>query len=306
MSAAGAARAACRAVLGAALIGIVASVSVSTARAQVSASASAEAVQVPSLERTGGVPIELPGVWFGAPQATGPAPAVILLHGCGGTRSTTQSERLASRYRDYAHLLNQEGVHALVIDSFLARGEREVCTQRAGSRRITQANRRLDVLGAIQWLAARADVQTRHIGLLGWSHGGSAVLASINGSQADVAQGPVRAAFAIAFYPGCEAELRRGFTSATPLLLLLGGSDDWTAPGPCIELADRAGGIRPRVEVYEGAYHGFDGNAPLRLRTDVPNGIRPGAGVHVGGHPQARERARQAWLTFLRERLASR
>jgi dienelactone hydrolase len=52
---------------------------------------------------------------------------------------------------------------------------------------------------------------------------------------------------------------------------------------------------------YEGAYHGFDGTAPVRLRKDVPNGVNPGAGVHVGGDRAAREASARRLQQFLND-----
>jgi hypothetical protein len=57
----------------------------------------------------------------------------------------------------------------------------------------------------------------------------------------------------------------------------------------------------PPRESYEGAHQGFDGTAPLRLRRDVPNGVNPGRGVHVGAHPEARAAARARLERSLRE-----
>ena len=54
------------------------------------------------------------------------------------------------------------------------------------------------------------------------------------------------------------------------------------------------------IEVYEGAYHGFDSTSPVRVRNDV---IRRGQPVHVGGHPPARERAYARIREFLGKHL---
>jgi len=40
------------------------------------------------------------------------------------------------------------------------------------------------------------------------------------------------------------------------------------------------------------------------VRTDVPNGVHPGQGVHVGPDPAAREDANRKLAAFLREMLA--
>ena len=279
---------------------VIAPVAAAERGAEPGAERGGQAVRVPSLdlERAGGRPVELPATWFAAPAAAAPMPALVLLHGCGGLFERRGSRALALRYTEMAAFLNQLGVHALVTDSLTPRGERELCTQRNGERKVTQLNRRRDALGALAWLAAQPGVDRARIGVLGWSNGGSAVLAATNLAHPEVARAPARAHLAVAFYPGCEAELKRGYQPAAPLLMLLGEADDWTAAAPCKELAaaaiGHAGAPPPQWEAYEGAYHGFDGTAPVRLRRDVPNGAHPGQGVHVGAQPEAQPEARAA------------
>ena len=259
-------------------------------------------VEVPSLDRIDGVAVQLVGHWFeAAGGGGGRRPAVLLLHGCGGAYDAKGA--LASRMRDYAALLNAEGWHVLVLDSLTTRGVAELCTRPIGARPVTQQHRRLDALGALTWLAQRADVDTTRLSLVGWSHGGSAVLAATNERQLDVARLAVRPRAAVAFYPGCSAELKRGHRPVSPLLVLVGERDDWTAAAPCTELAAQSGGAT-RTVVYADAFHGFDGTAPPRLRRDVPGGVNPGQGVTVGGNPAAREASRREMLDFLRARLA--
>ncbi len=248
-----------------------------------------------SLDRApDGDPVRLMADWF--PVAAVPAPAVVLLHGCGGAYDG--KGRLTRRMRDYAAWLNAQGVHALVLDSLGPRGEREICTQRLGQRRITQANRRLDALAALNWLAARPEARADRLGLVGWSNGGSTVLAATNRAHADVDRARVEPVFAVAFYPGCEADLKRGYRPVAPLLLMVGEADDWTSAEPCRQLAAAAGDA-VEFHAFAGAFHGFDGEAPVRLRRDVPNGAHPGAGVHVGGDAAARERSRELLAAFL-------
>jgi dienelactone hydrolase len=257
------------------------------------------AVEVPSLDAPAAVPVQLPGHWFAA-DAGSNRPAVVLLHGCGGAHDG--KGRLDRRFVDYAAMLNAEGWHALVLDSLTPRGEKELCTQRTGARRVTQAQRRLDALGALQWLAAQPGVDRQRLVLLGWSNGGSTVLAATNRLHSAVARAAVTPRAAVAFYPGCEAELARRYASTAPTLVLVGESDDWTPAQPCRELAAVAGSGLTLV-AYAGAHHGFDGTAPLRVRRDVPNGVRPGQGVTVGGDTMAREASRREMLGFLRRQL---
>ena len=267
----------------------------------------------PSLDGAGNAPVMLTGLWMpmlavpAGPMAVGGstrAPAVVLLHGCGGAWDKTG--KLGQRMRDYAELVHRAGLHALVLDSFGPRQEIELCTQKNGSRRVNQSHRRLDALAAVEWLAAREDVDPARIGLIGWSHGGGAVLAATNLNQRDVREAATRPAFAVAFYPGCSSERARRYDGSAPLLLMIGEADDWTPIAPCDALvrearkAPAAGDAKPiEYERYGGAYHGFDSPLPVRVRTDVANGVRAGVGVHVGGDPAARDDSRAKLQRFL-------
>jgi dienelactone hydrolase len=272
------------------------------------ASDAAHRVEIASLPQQDGKPLALTGYWFSAASSAGvqARPAVLLLHGCGGALGR-QADQLSERMQSYRALLNQQGWHVLVLDSLSPRGERELCTQRIGSRQVTMRERRRDTLGALHWLAARPEVDPARIALLGWSNGGSTVLASTAADHEEVKANPAKPRAAVAFYPGCEAELKRGYRAQAPLLMLLGGADDWTAAAPCEALAahsrGQAGGATVQFQTYAGAYHGFDAAAPVRLRREVPNGVNPGAGVHVGGNAEAWAASREAMLGFLREQL---
>lgn len=255
-------------------------------------------LKLPSLDKPDGEPVMLDAFWFPA-STPGPAPAIVLLHGCGGAYE--RSGRLAERERRYAALLNDIGVHALVVDSLTARGERELCTQKIGTRKVNQIQRRRDALGALQWLAQRGEVDPARIGLLGFSNGGSTVLSATNLRHGEVARAPVKASFAVAFYPGCATKGARGYQPSGPVLLLVGEADDWTPAAPCKALA--AASPQVELEAYADAHHGFDSLAPVRHRADVPNGTNAGGGVHSGGNPVAREASRKRLLEFLQRTL---
>ena len=257
-------------------------------------------IDVPSLDTADGRPLLLRAHWFAA-AAPGDRPTLVLLHGCGGPYG--RQGPLSERLRDYAALLNAEGWHALVLDSFSTRGVQQICTQKMATRTITQVQRRLDILGALQWLAVQPGVDGARLALLGWSNGGSAVLAATNLRHPLVAAATVRPRAAVAFYPGCEAEQKRGYRPSTALLMQVGAADDWTPAAPCEALASEAAPPQPQIDVYPGAHHGFDSAAPLRHWAEVPNGAQPGAGVHLGGQPEARTASREALLQFLRTAL---
>jgi len=225
-----------------------------------------------------------------SPGASATRAAVVALHGCGGLYD--RQGQLSARHRMAVDRLIAQGFVVLMPDSFGPRGLREICSRGYRDRRIDIVQRRLDTLAALAHLSEREGIGRDRIALLGWSNGGTTVLAMIDATVATGAGAtPAGFARAIAFYPGCGAALRERARPAVPVLLLLGAEDDWTPARLCEQWANetRGPGLPAiEVEVYAGAHHGFDGpgSTPVR-RTDVPH-APDGRGVTTGGHPQAR------------------
>jgi dienelactone hydrolase len=287
------------------------------------AEATAERVSFDSfdIDPQTGQPVTISALYFRpatpANDASGKTPAVVALHGCGGMYGTAaRRDRLTQRHQAMADLLVAEGYAVLFPDSFNPRGRREICSLKIGNQRITQDNRRLDVLAALEFLRARPDIDGARVALLGWSHGGSAVLATMNRRHPVVAQfvtaeEPADMFYrtAIAFYPGCIESVRTrfGYTPASPVSIFIGESDDWTSPKPCVALGERMGAINAPLQVrtYPDTYHGFDAPnmfAPVHL--DVPNGVHPGKGVTIAPNAAARDDAYMRMKEQLRAALA--
>lgn len=217
-----------------------------------------------------------------------PAVPVIALHGCGGIGGPEGPIRLPRRERDWAARLVALGHPVLFPDSFGSRGIAETC--RGGdAAAMPETARRADVHAAAAWAVEQPWAAGREAGvlLLGWSHGGSTALAAVN---APVPPGLIRAA--VALYPGCRrmGQALPDWAPAAPVLLLLGGMDDWTPARWCQALAARApdaGAAPVIVHTYPGAWHGFDQpGMPLRLLSGLPL-VRGGA-AHMGTDPEAR------------------
>ena len=237
--------------------------------------------------------------WWLPAAASGAQPAVIALHGCGGLYG--REGDLNARHRAMAELLRARGFHVLFPDSLTPRGLRQLCTVPLESRSLRASDRRFDLQAALDWAAARPEVDRHRIVVLGWSHGGSAVLAALGHRPGPM---PLQARAAGAFYPGCSPYARTpgSYLPVAPLLILIGELDDWTPAAPCVELAGNSPKIV--VRVMPASHHDFDHpSAPLRVRKDVPNGVRPGAGVTVGSNPEARRAAYAAMLEFLEREL---
>lgn len=208
------------------------------------------------------------------PAGAGPFPAVVALHGCAGLGN---SKGINPRHADWGARLRAAGFIVLFPESFASRGLGSQCTER--NRSVKARDRAGDAFAAAEWLAARPDVNRRKIGLLGWSNGGITLL---NATNAGKSPRGVDFARAVAFYPGCKAILRQGYSPRVPVTILHGLADDWTAAEPCRALS----GVR--FIGYEGAYHDFDHpNLPIRTRKAAFSANGTGV-VTIGTNPEAR------------------
>lgn len=241
--------------------------------------------------------VTLTAYWAAPTPLDKPAAAVVALHGCSGLPADRTG--LAYPRHRYIRLLNDAGAGVLYVDSFGSRGQGDLCAQKPSERSITEVHRRLDVLGALQWLAAKPELDARRLGVLGWSHGGQTVLAVADASAEVVRQAPVKPAALVAFYPGCKAfEKAFRYKAVAPLLLMSGELDDWTPAAPCKRLMDRLqdGKQAVRYVEYAGSYHAFDSARPVAERGDV-GGTRSGKAM-VGGNSAAREASAVEMLRF--------
>ncbi|MDB5414852.1 MAG: hypothetical protein JWR10_3187 [Rubritepida sp.] len=250
--------------------------------APLSLSVPAQAVTVPGAEGT-----PLRALLFVPETPTGPP--VIALHSCSGLGTAERPISLPPHQQDWAARLVAAGHPVLFPDSFGSRGLGRACGVPrfpAGPMRV----RRWDALAAAQWAREQPWARGEGVVLIGWSHGGSSVLAAWNSAPL----GTIHAA--IAMYPGCgAAQGLPVFAAGTaPLLLLLGGDDNWTPPQPCERMADLSPGLIER-EVYAGAHHSFDGLSGGLRSMSLPDGRT----VSLGPDPAARAASRLRVAAFL-------
>ena len=188
------------------------------------------------------------------PQADGPFPAVVLLHGCSGIQKSQD---------DWASRLATWGYVSLQVDSFNPRGTSDIC---GNSRRVPFEIRTQDAIDAKSFLCTLPFVNSNKIAIIGWSHGGVTTLTSVSFSNYFFWAGrdktnhfpkqeaPFRAA--IAFYPYCMAQLE---DSNAPLLILIGELDTWSPVSQCQAYMPSGKSTHEVIlKIYPGAHHGFD------------------------------------------------
>ena len=183
------------------------------------------------------------------------AQAVLAMHGCGGPFPVRDGQ--------WAVVMAKRGHIVLLPDSFGSRGLGSQCGN--FHREVTAKDlRRQDAIASARWLTARPGTPPGGLVMMGWSDGGSTVLATA-GVAPDLPAGLFRR-FA-AFYPGCaSSNWNPAWKPSAPILILIGESDDWTPARPCHELAARDPADITLIG-YPGAYHDFDApDRPLKVR----------------------------------------
>ena len=177
-----------------------------------------------------------------------------------------------------------------MIDSFRPRGFAQVCNHGELVPPELQAR---DAFDAAAYLRARPDLHIGRVGVIGFSHGGWAVLKAVLAGIARPPNDPPFAA-AFAYYPGCDPP---NSPLETDTLILIGSADDWTPAARCRRWRDMVNpnGHTLDMTVYPGAFHAFD--SPV-----APHDY---AGHHVGSDPAARPASIAAAQAFFAGRLGS-
>ena len=225
---------------------------------------------------------------FTPTRGSAPFPTVLAFHGCGGQRQ--------SMVDNLNSWLLPAGYAVLYVDSFAARGIED--WQPVCDGKLLWGNERAqDVYAALELAASMPQVDAQRLAIMGFSHGGWAILdalayggAAVHGfSQPDQhALGLVKAA--ITYYPYCgyPAQLHQHSNAphAIPLLMLLAGKDSVTDHQQCLDSLDQLKLDRIQLVQYRDAEHVFDQPSPM-------NTYQPALAAD----------AHQQTLAFLRENL---
>ena len=230
-----------------------------------------------SLPGPDGRPLVLTGE-LTRPAGPGPFPALVLLHGCGGVRPPHQV--WASRFKEWGYV-------SLIVDSFNPRGYKRICDNNSLMLEML-FKRTQDARDAASFLKKLSFVKPDSLGIVGWSHGGSTVLAEIKDKNRDQ---PFQVA--VAFYPYCFLPLINNYA---PLLIVIGALDDWTPADRCLNMMPKdplKDEHQVILKVLPDAYHGFD-NEGLDIKY---------LGHHLKYNAQADREAQTLIKDFLGRRL---
>ncbi len=188
------------------------------------------------------------------------SPTVILLHGCNGPDSIHMNK--------WATQLNAWGYNAVIVDSISSRGAKQICNKPILI--ATPEQRSKDAYDVAKWIQLQPWA-TQKVGVVGFSHGGSAVIYSAATSYVERNFGTQVISAGVALYPGCDQYLISD-KPAIPIQMHTAGRDQWTLASLCKNLA-RGWKTESEFFFYENATHGFDTGFTGSALPDV-NGTR--------------------------------
>lgn len=197
-------------------------------------------------------------------------PAVVILHGSAGVDSTGDF---------YARALNAVGIATLEVDMWEARGVTGI-SDRIPMPMLTYP----DAFGALAYLSGHEAIDSRRIGVLGFSWGAVMALGAAEQLYVDQFGNGLRFAAHVANYPVCyganDPTLFHPLTphqagtyienlTGAPVLIQIGTADDYdNGADACKALGDRLNASSSvQVDVYQGATHAWD-------RLQVPRTVR--------------------------------
>lgn len=196
-------------------------------------------------------------------DAAGRVPAMVIAHGSGGvdTREAAWADRLGAL-----------GLATFVVDSFTPRNVRETATDQA---RLPTAANVADALAALRLLATHQRINPDRIGIIGFSKGGQVALYTpLEPFRRAVIDDDRRFAAHVALYPYCSDWYTAARVTGAPMLLLLGGRDDYTPAEACRGYAEwfRTAGAETAVVTYPDSYHDFDAYRAPRFERALVTG----------------------------------
>ncbi|MBC2736548.1 MAG: alpha/beta hydrolase fold domain-containing protein [Desulfobacteraceae bacterium] len=178
----------------------------------------------------------------------GKVPAVVLIHGSGG---------VSSKHLKWINRLQEMGIATFRVNSFSGRN---ISSTVGKQEDLPTPAMIVDAYMALNLLSTHPRIDKNKIGVLGGSKGGVVALYSAyEPIRANLAEGDNQFDFHVAIYPLCQ-KLEKVSMTGSPILILIGGIDDWTPPAWCEALSESLinHGYDVELQIYPGAYHSFD------------------------------------------------
>ncbi|CAA6606244.1 exported hypothetical protein [Rhodospirillaceae bacterium LM-1] len=191
------------------------------------------------------------------PSGSGPHPALVVAHSCGGWTASGRGEQLI------LDAAKQAGYATLVYDSFDPRGWQNVCSGTAGAAGTPSLI--ADAFTALNALSKDSRIRKDAIFIAGASMGGmTSWFAALEPLRRRQVEGDLRFSGHISFYPsGDHGFIADKVFAGGPILVMFGLDDDWTPPKRVRLMMERQKAYSKeappeiRFVEYENARHGW-------------------------------------------------
>lgn len=202
-----------------------------------------------------GEKVSVPAQLYMPKQTTGKVPAMVIVHGIGGLYLRDGRRRA---YFEYAELLANNGIAAVVVDTHGARGV-GVSTQ-LGSTEVSVYAFAADAFAVADLLRSHPQIDPDRIGIMGFSKGGMTSLLATDERFSVLSKTGAPFKLHIPIYPGCQNFPENLRPTKAPVHMLLGEKDNFTGTTACYEIEKKLKAANTLVNVteYRGAYHGWD------------------------------------------------
>ena len=196
-------------------------------------------------------PVDVEATLYIPKNVTFPIPAVVIVPSSSGVED--------EREIYYAKQFVNEGMAALVVDSFSSRGLTDSLYDQSVLEQWDVEN---DAIAALEKLKTDSRFKPDRIAVMGVSKGGTVAMdTALKIRKKWMGMEHVSFAAHIAISPDCTWITRNARTPGAPIFFMLAELDDQTPAKPCIAEAERiraAGNPQIDVKVYEGAHHAWE------------------------------------------------
>jgi len=167
------------------------------------------------------------------------------------------SEGWAEHHYEYLNMYRELGIATFEICSFKSRG---ILSTVGTQIDVTTAMMVLDSYRAFETLSAHPNINSKKIGITGWSLGGGVTFFSAWSPLKNAINSDVNFAAHLALYPPCIVTPENLSFSDSPMHILIGELDNWTPAKACVDLLELINKENVNLTVYPDAHHSFDRN----------------------------------------------
>jgi len=168
----------------------------------------------------------------------------------------------SEHHYEYLEMYRQNGIATFELCSFQSRG----ISSTVGTQvEVTTAMMILDSYRAYELLEKHANIDSKNIGITGWSLGGGVALFSAWKPLNNAINNQVNFAAHLPIYPPCVVTPTVLDFGNSPIHILIGELDNWTPSEACLDLVTELGN-NIDITIYPEAHHSFDSNSPILIK----------------------------------------